>query len=518
MEKPLVLTFDVGTQSARAVMVDREGNIVFKAQKTYDKPYYSKNPDWAEQNADFYWQTICRCSNELKEKAGTRWRDIVAVTVTTIRDTTLCIDENGNPLRDVIVWLDKRKANCSKKISGVKMALFKAVNMTDTVELQRKTSACNWIIENEPEIWAKTKHFVFLSCYLNFKLCGNIADSNAGTIGHIPFDNKNRSWMKKSDLSRDIFEMEDDKLYTLVKPESELGTITKEAAKATGLKAGTPLIATGSDKGCETLGLSVLDETKAAISFGTAATVQLTTKKYVEPLPFLPAYAAVVDGYFNPEIQVYRGYWLVSWFKREFAEKEVKQAAKLGVSAESLLDKRLKEIPAGCDGLVMQPYFTPGVSMPNARGAIIGFSDVHTRIHLYRAIIEGINFSLYEGLKNLEKRANTTVKELYLGGGGSRSAEICQITADMFGIPVVRTQTHEACGIGSAMVAFRALGYFKDYNEAIESMVHERDRFTPDMEQHKIYREIYENVFTKIFDKLLPLYKITSHMSNKKGE
>ena len=132
MEKPLVLTFDVGTQSARAVMVDREGNIVFKAQKTYDKPYYSKNPDWAEQNADFYWQTICRCSNELKEKAGTRWRDIVAVTVTTIRDTTLCIDENGNPLRDVIVWLDKRKANCSKKISGVKMALFKAVNMTDT--------------------------------------------------------------------------------------------------------------------------------------------------------------------------------------------------------------------------------------------------------------------------------------------------------------------------------------------------------------------------------------------------
>ncbi len=518
MNTPLVLTFDVGTQSTRAVLVDKEGNIVFKVQEEYDKPYFSKNTDWAEQRADFYWDAVCEASKSLKEKAGERWEDIIAVTVTTIRDTTLCIDEKGTPVRDVVVWLDKRKAVCSRKIPAIHRALFKLVKMTDTINLQREISTCNWIIENEPEVWAKTKHMVFLSCYINFRLTGNIIDADASTIGHQPFDNKSRSWMKKGDLTRGIFEIEDEKLYPLAKPESELGRVTAEAAAATGVPEGIPLIATGSDKGCETLGLAVLDESKAAISFGTTATVQLMTHRYVEPQSFLPAYAAVIDGCYNPEIQIYRGYWLVSWFKKEFAEKEVRQAKELGVSAESLLDRRLREIPAGCEGLILQPYFTPGVSMPNARGAIIGFSDVHTRIHIYRAIIEGINFSLYEGIRQLEKRTGVKVTELRLGGGGSRSAEICQITADMFGLPVVRTQTHEACGVGGAMIAFRALGHFKDYSEAAASMVRERDRFEPNMEQHEIYEDIFNSIYTKIFDKLAPLYKISAELGKKRGE
>ena len=122
--------------------------------------------------------------------------------------------------------------------------------------------------------------------------------------------------------------------------------------------------------------------------------------------------------------------WLISWFKKEFAEKEVEQAKLQGTSAEELLNKRLKEIPAGCDGLLFQPYFTPNVTMPSARGAIIGFSDQHTRIHIYRAIIEGINFALIEGMKLLEKRSGHAFEEIRLAGGGSQSDEICQITAD----------------------------------------------------------------------------------------
>ncbi|MEA5051184.1 MAG: FGGY-family carbohydrate kinase [Oscillospiraceae bacterium] len=515
MSSPLVITFDVGTQSARAVLVDAQGTILHKAQLRYEKPYYSKYPDWAEQRPDFYWEAVCTCAKELREKAGGRWGDIAAVTVTTIRDTALCLDENGAPLRDVIIWLDKRRTKCSVPLSPLKRALYTAVGMIDTVDLQRETSACNWVLENEPEIWEKTRWFVLLSTYLNFRLCGKVIDADAGAIGHIPFDNRARKWMKKSDLTRCVFEMDDSKLYELVKPETVMGAVTAAAAAATGLAEGLPLIATGSDKGCETLGLSVIGPDKAAVSFGTTATIQLATDHYVEPQPFLPPYCAVVDGLWNPEIQVYRGYWLVSWFKREFAEKEVRQAESLGCSAEELLNKRLSDVPPGCDGLILQPYFTPGVSMPHAKGAIIGFSDVHTRIHIYRAIIEGINFSLYEGMRMMEKRAHTEIRELYLGGGGSQSAEICQITADMFGLPVVRTATHEACGIGSAMVAFRALGCFKDYKEAVAAMVHVRDRFEPDMKKHAIYQDIYENIFTKIFGKLLPLYRLAGEKEKK---
>lgn len=517
MVNPLVLTFDVGTQSARGVLVDSAGNILFKVQKQYEQPYYSINPGWAEQRPDYYWEIICECSQQLKVQSGELWNNIIAVTVTTIRATSVCLDENGVPLRDAIVWLDSREAKCAKKLPLHLRAMFKAVKMDGMVQLQRKSSACNWIVENEPEIWKKTKHFVLLSGYLNFKMCGNIADTDASCCGRIPFDNKTRTWMTKNNPARVIFDIDNSKMFEIVKPETKLGKVTQEASNATGIPVGLPLIATGSDKNCESLGLSIISEEKAALSFGTTATLQISTSKYVEPEPFMPAYCSVVDGRWNPEKEVHRGYWLVSWFKREFAAKEVMQAAELNVSAEQLLDERLKEVPAGCNGLMLQPYFTANKDMPFAKGAIVGFSDVHTRIHVYRAIIEGINYDLYRGMKSLEKRANTKIKCLYVAGGGSQSSEICQITADMFGLPVIRTQTHEACGVGSAMVAFKSMGFFKSYEEACAAMVHERDRFEPDMQLHKFYDEMTDQVFDKIFEKLLPLYHITEKKCKKFG-
>lgn len=516
-DNSLVLTFDVGTQSARAVLVDPKGNILYKAQKQYEQPYYSKNPGWAEQRPDFYWEIICECSKSIREQCGERWKDIIAVTVTTIRATGICLDGEGKPLRDAIVWLDNRQARCEKKLSAHMRALFKVIGLTNTVELQRRASQCNWIAENEPEIWAKTKHFVQLSTYLCFKMCGNIVDADASCVGRYPFDHKTRTWMKKSNPARCIFDIRNDQLCKVVKPETTMGVVTPQAARDTGLPEGIPLIATGSDKGCETLGLSVISNDKAALSFGTTATIQFSTDSYVEPEPFMPAYCAVIDGRWNPEKEVLRGYWLVSWFKREFAAKECMDAEREGVSAEEVLNRRLKDIPAGCNGLMLQPYFTADTNMPFAKGAVIGFSDVHTRIHVYRAIIEGINYCLYTGMRTMEKRAKTRIKTLYVAGGGSQSAEICQITADMFGLPVVRTQTHEACGVGSAMIAFKAMGLFKSYEEACAAMVQEKHRYEPDMELHRFYDGMSSQVFGKIFDRLLPLYHISERKCRHYG-
>ncbi|MEG0778050.1 MAG: FGGY-family carbohydrate kinase [Oscillospiraceae bacterium] len=517
MDNSLVLTFDVGTQSARAVLVDSAGNILFKEQKQYEQPYYSKNPGWAEQRPDFYWETICDCSKKLKVEAGERWKDIIAVTVTTIRATSICLDKDGNVLRDAIVWLDNRQAKCEKKLPLHLRGLFKVANLDSTISLQRRASVCNWLEENEPETWAKTKQFILLSGYLNYKMCGRVVDTDASCCGRIPFDNKTRTWMTKSNLARCVFDVRDDQLFDVVKPETMMGLVTAKAAAETGVREGLPVIATGSDKGCETLGLSVTSEEKAAISFGTTATIEFSTPNYVEPEPYMPGYCSVVDGRWNPEKEVLRGYWLVSWFKREFAAKEVMEAERRGVSAEEILNERLHEIPAGCNGLMLQPYFTADTNMPFAKGAIVGFSDVHTRIHVYKSIIEGINHCLYSGMKSMEKRAKVKIKSLYVAGGGSQSAEICQITADMFGLPVIRTQTHEACGVGSAMVAFKAMGHFKTYDEACAAMVHERDRFEPNLELHKFYDSINEQVFTKIFGKLLPLYHISDQKCKQYG-
>lgn len=507
MEDRIVLAYDVGTQSSRALLINQRGEILAKSQVKHEIPYERPNPDWAEKDADFYYDNICKASARLKESHPDLFAKVEAVSITTIRDTVVCVDKEGKPLRPAILWLDKRKAEGKPKVPAFNKVLFKAVGMEETVHVQYQKSHCNWIRENEPEIWAKTDKYLLLSGYLIFKLTGNMVDTAASMVGHIPFDCQARNWQKKTALTRPVFDVEEEKLCEIKDSGDVLGTITETAAADSGLPQGLPLIATGSDKACEILGMGCISKEKAAISFGTTATVTFTVDKYMEPERFIPPYDSIIPGRFTPEIEIFRGYWLISWFKKEFAEKEMKQAEEMGISAEELLNQRLGEVPAGCDGLLFQPYFTPNITMPTARGAVIGFSDQHTRIHIYRAIIEGINFALMDGMRLMEKRGNHKFTELYLGGGGSQSSEICQITADMFGIPTIRTQTYEVAGIGCAMTAFVGLGVFDSYEEAAASMVRKKDVFMPDMEQHKIYERLYEDVFKKIYGNLSGLYE-----------
>lgn len=510
---PLVLTFDMGTQSGRAVLVNTRGDIVAKKQKVYDAPYYSLNPGWAEQKPEFYWNAICEISQGMKAEHADIWDDIVAVSCTCIRDTCVCLDADGNPLRDIILWLDSREAKNLNNISRVNSMLFRLVQQTQMVESMRADAACNWIIANEPEIWEKTAQFLLLSGYLNYLFTGRFVDSTANIIGHIPFNVKTMSWCKPNDIKRSLFNIPEEKLCELVQPGTNIGGVSQQAAADTGIPAGTPFYVTGSDKGCETLALTCMDDHSAALSFGTTATIQITTDQYYETLPFIPPYPAIARS-FNPELEIFRGYWLISWFKKEFAAKEIQLALARGVSTEQVLNEKLESIPPGCDGLILQPYFTPGVNMPNAKGALIGFSDIHTRMHIYRAIIEGVNFGLMEGLYLIEKRGKTKIDRLFLAGGGSQSAEICQITANMFGLPVHRIHTHEACGLGSSLVTFVGNGTFRSYEDAYKSMVHNRDTFKPDMQEHRIYKEIYDRVYAKLYDLLSPLYAQTDEILN----
>ena len=172
-----------------------------------------------------------------------------------------------------------------------------------------------------------------------------------------------------------------------------------------------------------------------------------------------------------------------------------------------MLDESLKSVPPGCDGLLLQPFWTAGIANPNALGAMVGFADFHTRAHVYRAIIEGIGFELYHGLMTMQKRSGKTVKELYVAGGGARSDAVCQIMADLFGLPVMRTQTHEACSVGAAMPAFIHLGVFRDYDVAIRRMVRVKDTFTPVAENHALYASLYEQVYRSVYPALKDIDK-----------
>ena len=506
MEKdPLVLTLDFGTQSVRTALINKRGETVYMAKKAYEPMYFSNKKGYAEQHADFYWEDLLECLKEVGSAKKELLSDIVAMTVTTFRDSAVLLDKNYKPLRPVILWLDQRLAKAEEKIPAIHRFLFKLVGMKDAIDLNRTRTIAHWVKENEPEIWEKVDKYVNISTYINYKLTGELADSPGGLTGHYPLNYKKRKWYKEGAMKGRIFGVPNRMLPGIVQAGEVIGTLKDDVAEEVGLPKGIKLIATGSDKGCETVGLGCLTPDVGAISYGTACTIEVSNPKYHEPEPFLPAYAAAVPGLYNMDVQIYRGYWMLKWFASEFASELEKEARLRDVAIEAILDEWLNDVPPGSDGLILQPYWGPGLARPLAKGAIIGFSNVHTRKHIYRAIVEGIAFALREGLESIEKSQGQKVKSLRISGGGSMSDEVCQITADIFGLEISRVQTIESTSLGAAIATFTAVKEFKDVHEAVQSMTKFSQTFKPNRENYILYDKMYRNVYLKMYPRLKPL-------------
>lgn len=500
-----VLVIDVGTQSMRGIIFDDKGNTLAKEQVKYP-PYKSSQNGYVEQSAEMYWQVMCQITNKFRELVPELLDSVLAMSVDTFRDTVVLLDSQKNVLRDCILWSDQRLADASDKLPLMYRLVFGLVGVSHSIEAIRKITKTRWIEQNEPELWAKVHKVAHLSAYLNYRLTGNLTESYASTIGHLPFDHKRKKWLSKRSIQFPVYGLPLEKMISLYSPGDTIGVISKSVAEASGLPIGLKVVVSGSDKGCETLGNGVIDRNAASVSFGSASSVQFSTKRYFSPEPFFPSYPSVLKEYYNPEVQVFRGYWMINWFKQNFAEADVQRAAVEGRSFEDVMNEEIARIPAGCDGLMLQPFWQGAISEPEARGAIIGFRDYHTRAHVYRAIVEGIDFALREGLERMERRGHHKIEYIAIAGGGSQSDVICQIAADVFNKPVKRAQTYETSGLGAAMVTFMSQGVFKDEREAVREMVHYTDTFTPNPDAAKVYDDLYKNVYLKMYKKLRKFY------------
>jgi len=514
METKTILSIDCGTQSLRALLFAENGELLAREQQGY-APYVSPLPGWAEQDPNIYWNSLARACQALKHNQPKAFASIAGVGVTSQRASMINVDKEGCVLRPAIIWLDQRTA---RPVFGAKGPLnfgLKLVGLEKKLMDIQTQGKGNWIIQNQPEIWKKTHKYLQVSGFLNHRLTNEFADSAASQIGHLPFDYKRQKWAGKWALTNLIFPIEIEKLPAMITPGDAIGEVTAAAGDLTGLRPGTPVIACGSDKGCETLGAGVTNRKMVSLSFGTTATVQTTSKKYFEATPFMPPYPAPVAGCYNPEVEIFRGFWMISWFKQEFAHKEVQEAEKLGVAAEEVLNKCLERTSPGAMGLVVQPYWSPGLDHPDAKGAIIGFGDVHTKDHIYRAVIEGLGFALYEGMEKIQKKGKTLVEKAAVSGGASQSDEICKITADIFNLPMVKGETHETSGLGAAIITATGVGLYPGIDQAVANMVRVKTVFEPDPSNVTIYSQLYNQVYKKMYTALSPLYlqiqKITGY-------
>jgi sugar (pentulose or hexulose) kinase len=385
---------------------------------------------------------------------------------------------------------------------------FALSGMSQTVAYLQAEAEANWIRTHQPEIWAATHKFLLLSGYLTYRLTDRLVDSVGCQVGYIPFDYKNLRWASRFDWKWQAVPMDPALLPDLVPPGEPLGEISPAASLATGIPSGLPLIAAGADKACEVIGAGCLEPQIGCLSYGTTATVNTTQTRYIEVIPLIPPYPAAVPGAYNLEVQVYRGFWMVSWFKQEFGHLEQRAAEERGVAAEDLFDELVEAVPPGSHGLMLQPYWSPGIKVPGpeAKGAVIGFSDVHTRAHLYRAILEGLAYALREGAERIARRSRTAITELRVAGGGSQSNAAMQVTADIFGLPAARPHIYEASGLGAAIGVAAGLKLHPDFPTAVKEMTHIGDCFEPDAKAHAIYDELYRRVYLHMYRHLRPLY------------
>ena len=508
MSKTYLLAIDNGTQSVRAMLFDLQGNLVDKAQVAIVN-YQSPQPGWMENDPEAFWQALCQACQRLWALTTVPKSAIAALVITTQRGTTIALDKQGQPLRPAMIWLDQRRADKIPKLAWWWEAAFRAIGMLDTVRFFQREAEANWIAQHQPELWARTDKYLLLSGYLNYRFTGRFVDSVASQVGYIPFDYKRGCWAAKNDWKWQAMPITAAMLPELVAAGTPIGEVSAQAALDTGIPQGLSVIAGAADKACEVIGAGCLTPEIACLSYGTAATINVTTPRYLEATPFIPPYQAAIPGHYNTEVQITRGFWMVSWFKQQFGLHEQQLALERGVMPESLFDAMVNTVEPGSQGLMLQPFWNPGIKVPGpeAKGAVIGFGDVHTRAHLYRAILEGLAYALREGKERIEKRGGQGITRLRVSGGGSQSDAAMQITANIFNLPCERPHLYETSGLGAAILAAVALKLHPDFGSAISQMTRIGQVFMPQAEHARTYEQLYRRVYCRMYARLQPLYQ-----------
>ena len=503
----LLLAIDCGTQSVRALAIDLSGEILARSRQPLDG-YVEPRETWVEHDAEAFWQAAANVVRALWTERPDLKARVKGMAVTTQRASLVLVDKAGEPIRPFIVWLDQRQASRARKTPVWWRAAFAAARVSGTIDYLSRQAELNWLAENEPDNLARAHKILLLSGWFNYRLTGRFVDSVGAQVGYIPFDYKLQDWARSWDWKWSALAATRAQMPDLAPVGATLGGLTRQAAEALGLPEGLPVIAAAADKACEILGAGAIAPDVGAISYGTTATIATTSARYVEATPFLPPYPAALPGRYNTEVQIYRGFWMVSWFKQQFGQPEIVAAAAEGLAPEALLDRMIAAVPPGSQGLMLQPYWSPGLRNPGpeARGAIIGFTDAHTRAHHYRAILEGLAYGLREGRERIEARGRIKIASLRVSGGGSQSDAAMQTTADIFNLPATRPHTFETSGLGAAIACAVGLGLHSDFATAAAAMTRPGRTFEPDAARAALYDRLYTRVYRRMYDRLGPLY------------
>ncbi|WP_207483044.1 xylulokinase [Arenibaculum pallidiluteum] len=444
----LVLGIDLSTTAAKAAAFDTQGRMVAlgRAPLALARP----GPDRFEQDPGDWWTALCRAIADVT--AAVNPARIAGLAIAHQRETFACLDAGGRPLRPAMLWLDGRaRGHLPSLVRRIGTDRLRALS-GKAADFGPALPKIAWLAEEEPETHARTALFCDVQAYLVQGLTGRPRTSWASADPLALFDIGARRW--SDELCRAVG-IAPDRLPEACAPGTPLGAVTPEAAAATGLRAGTPVLAGGGDGQMAGLGVDALDPRRAYLNLGTAVVFGVWSPEPRQDEAWRTMTSASGRGYVL-ESSLRSGALLSDWFLRRLLEVEPRDA---GIMAA--LEAEAAALPPGSGGLLLLPYWEGAMNPhwdPDARGAILGLSDAHGRAHVYRALIEGVALEQALVLDLMRRRAGIEVAEFVAVGGVAASDLWCGIMADATGVAIQRSTTVEAACLGAAMCAAAGAG------------------------------------------------------------
>jgi xylulokinase len=491
MKQKYILGIDCGTQSTKVVVFDFEGKVVTSAKENI--PLKQMRSNWAEQNAEEWWNSLCLALHSVTHEIDRK--KIVGLALAYQRETFVPVDLEFNPLRLAFLWMDQRAIAETKEVRKV-LSDRQFYDITgkflNTVPSIMKII---WIKNNEPHIWEKIHKILTVGAYINYKLTGRVIDSAAGTDTTGLFNIKTGKW---SDELLSISGLNPSQLFDVKPSGSKVGCVTKNASQLTGLYEGTPVFLAGGDGQVFAVGVGAIKESEMAIGIGTSGTCDIHGTK-IDLKSGSRALASCIEGLYIHESVLMSAANTVSWFVRNFNSIDQE---KQNESAEKKFDQAISNIPPGSNGLLTIPYLR-GCMMPyndpNTRGATLGWSDIHTNLHFYKSILEGIAFEIRLIIHNYEKNSGVKISSLKIGGGGAASSTWSQMIADIVGEKVHISDTTENTALGAAIMAAYGLKIYANVDLAVSKMCRTRNSFIPDDARSSLYNKFFNEVYQEVY-------------------
>jgi len=489
----LVLGLDVSTTATKAVLMDREGAV--RAVATCGYGFETPKPLWSEQDPALWWNGTVSSVRSALAEAGVGGETVDAIGLAGQMHGLVTLDAAGDVLRPAILWNDQRtEAECDLIRERVGRERLIAVTGNDALPGFTAPKLI-WIRRHEPDIWSRIASILLPKDYVRLRLSGDRATDRADGAGTLLFDLARRDW---SDEVVSALEIDDSWLPRTYEGPEVTGAVSEEAAAATGLRAGTPIVAGGGDQAAAAAAMGAVEPGVLSLSLGTSGVVFATTDgPSIEPNGRLHAFCHAVPARWHVMGVMLSAGGSLRWYRDALAP---------GVQFGELVDEA-SEAPTGSDGLLFLPYLsgerTPHAD-PLARAAFVGLTLHHGRPHLTRSVLEGVAFGLRDSLELMRATGLGLPTEIRATGGGSTSALWRQILADVLEMSVATTSTSEGAAQGAAMLAAVGSGWFPSVEDACRTWVTLGEATDPS--DPASYRELYAR-YRELYPALAPTFQ-----------